>query len=99
MNESVFSTLPVSTLLLKNNLDESLLLSASARWRECSQGLQALFGAAPLRGQRPEPTLNERWNAYWDARAPGTPVSRRERVSCTAVISRPVLRWHSLAEP
>ncbi|MDR7282310.1 hypothetical protein J2X84_001131 [Pseudomonas corrugata] len=79
MNESVFSTLPVSTLLLKNNLDESLLLSASARWRECSQGLQALFGAAPLRGQRPEPTLNERWNAYWDARAPGTPVSRRER--------------------
>ncbi|WP_223512111.1 dermonecrotic toxin domain-containing protein [Pseudomonas sp. GL-B-19] len=87
MNESVFSTLPVSPPIvmtahppLKNNPDESLLLSASARWRECSQGLQALFAAAPLKGHRPEPSLNERWNAYWDARAPGAPVSRRERV-------------------
>jgi len=86
MNDSAFSTLPVSPpigisapALLKNNPDESLLLSAWARWRECSQGLQALFDAAPRRGHRPEPTLNERWNAYWDARAPGTPVSRRER--------------------
>ncbi|WP_367372774.1 dermonecrotic toxin domain-containing protein [Pseudomonas lini] len=79
MNESVLSTLPVSTALLKNNPDESLLLSASARWRDSSQGLQALFAAAPLRIHRPEPSLNERWNAYWDARAPGTQVSRRER--------------------
>ncbi|MEO4015402.1 hypothetical protein [Pseudomonas rossensis] len=43
--------------------------------------MQALFAAAPLRSQRTEPTLNERWNAYWDARAPGTPVSRRERAA------------------
>lgn len=28
-----------------------------------------------------EPFISERWNAYWDARAPGTPVSRRERAS------------------
>jgi hypothetical protein len=81
MIESAFSTLPVSTAFLKNNPDDSLLLSAWAHWRECSQGLQASFDAAPLRGQRPEPALNERWNAYWDARAPGTPVSRRERAS------------------
>lgn len=26
-----------------------------------------------------EQSLNERWNSYWDARSPGTPVSRRER--------------------
>ncbi|MGW8462777.1 hypothetical protein [Pseudomonas sp. CLCA07] len=86
MNESVFSTLPVSPPIvipapppLKNNPDESLLLSASARWRDSSQGLQALFDAAPLRSQRNEPSLNDRWNVYWGARAPGTPVSRREQ--------------------
>lgn len=86
MNESAFSTLPVSPPVvipahppLKDNSDESLLLSASARWRDSSQGLQALFAAAPLRSHRTEPSLNERWNAYWDARAPGTPVARRER--------------------
>ncbi len=86
MNESVFSTLPVSPPIvmtahpsLKNNPDESLLLSATARWRDSSQSLQALFAAAPLRSQRTDPLLTERWAAYWDARAPGTPVSRRER--------------------
>jgi hypothetical protein len=85
MNESAFSTLPVSPPVvmaahppLRENPDESLLLSASARWRDCSQGLQALFAAAPLRSHRTEPSLKERWSAYWDARAPGTPMSRRE---------------------
>jgi hypothetical protein len=28
-----------------------------------------------------EKFISERWNAYWDGRAPGTPVSRRERVN------------------
>lgn len=28
-----------------------------------------------------EKFISERWNAYWDARAPGTPVSRRERAN------------------
>lgn len=86
MNERALSALPVSPpvviagpLFLKNNPDESLLLSASARWRDSSLGLQALFAAAPLRTQPIEASLNERWKAYWDARAPGTQVSRRER--------------------
>jgi len=82
----MIETLPVSPPiviaahpLLKNNPDESLLLSATTRWRDSSQGLQALFAAAPLRGHRPDPSLNDRWKTYWDSRAPGTPVSRRER--------------------
>ncbi|MGZ7455377.1 dermonecrotic toxin domain-containing protein [Pseudomonas sp. Ma2-10] len=86
MTDRPFPVLPASppTVIpahppLKENPDESLLLSASARWRDCSQDLQALFAAAPLRSHRTEPSLNERWNAYWGARAPGTPVSRRER--------------------
>jgi hypothetical protein len=85
MKESALSALPVSPPIvmeshqsLKNNPDESLLLSASARWHESSQALQALFDAAPQRKHRTEPSLNERWNNYWDARAPGTPLSRRE---------------------
>ncbi|KJZ43517.1 hypothetical protein [Pseudomonas fluorescens] len=88
MKERAFSALPVSPPVvmaahppLKENPDESLLLSASARWRDSSQALHALFAAAPQRNHRTEPTLNQRWNAYWDARAPGTPVSRRERAS------------------
>ena len=82
----MIETLPVSPPnviaahpFLKNDPDESLLLSATTRWRDSSQGLQALFAAAPLRGHRPDPSLNDRWKTYWDARAPGTPVSRRER--------------------
>jgi hypothetical protein len=149
-------------LPLPKNLDTSLLISASTRWRENSQGLQALFahvpstrdtlqrlltqqldldgtrvglqfpatdqlaerfvtltdacafvfqhpvleatldqrcqvtglnsshalfGLAPrqllerLKALAPERSLTERWNTYWDARAPGTPVSRRERAN------------------
>ena len=86
MTDRPFPLLPASPPVvipahppLKENSDESLLLSASAHWRDNSQDLQALFAAAPLRSQRTEPTLNERWIAYWDTRAPGTPVSRRER--------------------
>ncbi|MDR6916254.1 hypothetical protein J2X66_003123 [Pseudomonas sp. 3296] len=86
MTESAFSPLPVSPPItmaahppLKHNPDESLLLSATARWRDSSQGVQALFAAAPLRTRLPDSSLTQRWTAYWDARAPGTPVSRRER--------------------
>jgi hypothetical protein len=85
MKERVFSALPDSPPVvmaalppLKNNPDESLLLSATTRWRESSRALQALFSAAPHRAHRNEPSLNERWNAYWGTRAPGTPLSRRE---------------------
>ena len=45
----------------------------------------ALFSLTPLqllgrlKALNVEPFISERWNAYWDARAPGTPVSRRER--------------------
>jgi hypothetical protein len=47
----------------------------------------ALFALTPmqlltrLKALNVEPFIKERWNAYWDARAPGTPVSRRERAS------------------
>jgi hypothetical protein len=87
MKERAISALPVSPPVvmaahppLKENSDESLLLSASARWRDSSQALHALLAAAPQRNHRTEQSLNQRWKAYWDARAPDTPVSRRERV-------------------
>ncbi|HEF4758555.1 TPA: hypothetical protein SAN82_000959 [Pseudomonas putida] len=47
----------------------------------------ALFALTPLqlleriKALKVEQSLTERWNAYWDARAPGTPVSRRERAN------------------
>ncbi|MBV4485307.1 hypothetical protein HU727_006875 [Pseudomonas sp. SWRI153] len=59
--------------------DESLFLQASARWRESSQGLGELFAAAPIKSQTPDPSLQKSWDAYWQTRAPYTPVSRRER--------------------
>ncbi|VVP72738.1 hypothetical protein PS918_01472 [Pseudomonas fluorescens] len=145
---------------LPKNHDDSLMLSATARWRESSEGLRELFAGVPatrdtlerllkqrlnlegpavglqfsatneqgerfilltnalgfvfqhpelestldqrcrvvglasthplftltplqllaqLKALRVEQSITERWNAYWDARAPGTPVSRRER--------------------
>lgn len=47
----------------------------------------ALFALTPLqllarlKTLSTEEFISERWNAYWDARAPGTPVSRRERAN------------------
>ena len=60
-----FSTLP-------SHIDQSLLQGALTRWQACKEGLQALFADAPR---------SEDANAYWDARAPGTPLSRRDRTS------------------
>ncbi|MGE8187294.1 hypothetical protein [Pseudomonas sp. NPDC086278] len=82
----MYETLPLSAPIattahspLKNNPDDSLLLHATRRWREASQALQALFAAAPLRSHRAPQSVGEHWNSYWDARAPGTPMSRREQ--------------------
>ncbi|MHC8383403.1 dermonecrotic toxin domain-containing protein [Pseudomonas sp. LB3P14] len=153
--------LPTSSPLPKT-YDESLLHSASARWRESSEGLRELFAGVPsiraslerllkrqldldghgvglmfyatdehserfilltdvfafvfqhpelentldqrcrviglaashalfaltplqllarLKALDVEELISERWNAYWEARAPGTPVSRRERAN------------------
>ncbi|XLM14122.1 hypothetical protein DKB71_27370 [Pseudomonas sp. PLMAX] len=55
---------------LTSNPHQSLLQSALARWQNCQEGLQALFASAPL---------DEGATAYWQARAPGTPLSRRDR--------------------
>lgn len=47
----------------------------------------ALFALTPLqllarlKALDVEGFISERWNAYWDAREPGTPVSRRERAN------------------
>lgn len=47
----------------------------------------SLFGITPvqllakLKALSLEQALEARWNTYWDARAPGSPVSRRERAS------------------
>jgi hypothetical protein len=60
-----FSTLP-------NTIDQSLLQRALTRWQACLEGLQALFADAPR---------SEGANAYWEARAPGTPLSRRDRAN------------------
>ncbi|WP_433767396.1 dermonecrotic toxin domain-containing protein [Pseudomonas putida] len=153
--------LPASWNLPKNN-DDSLMLRATTRWRECNEGLHELFAGVPdtratlehllkqqldldghaaglqffatqeqgerfilltdalafvfqhpelestldqrcrvtgltsthalfpltplqlltrLKALGVEQAMTERWNAYWDARAPGTSVSRRERAS------------------
>ena len=45
------------------------------------QGLTPLQLLARLKDLEPAKALDEHWNAYWDARAPGTPVSRRERTA------------------
>ncbi|WP_030129600.1 dermonecrotic toxin domain-containing protein [Pseudomonas sp. QTF5] len=86
MNEKILSALPMPPPItiaanapLKNNPDESLLLSASTQWRDCTRALRELFAAAPVKNQPPDASLQQRWNAYWQARAPYTPVSRRER--------------------
>jgi hypothetical protein len=55
---------------LTHSIDQGLLQSALTRWQTCQEGLQALFADAPL---------NEGANAYWAARASGTPLSRRDR--------------------
>lgn len=151
--------LPASWNLRENN-DDSLMLSATARWRESSEGLRELFAGVPatrdtlerllkqqldldghavglqffatdehaerfilltdalafvfqhpelentldqrcrvtgltsshalfpltplqlltrLKSLGVEQAMTERWDAYWDARAPGTAMSRRER--------------------
>ncbi|VVM53129.1 hypothetical protein PS662_00916 [Pseudomonas fluorescens] len=167
MTDRLLADLPTSVPIifapsspLPDNHDESLRHSASARWRECSEGLRELFAGVPstrdslerllkqqldldaagiglqfsatdehserfvlltdafafvfqhpqlettlnqrcrivgvatshalfaltpmqllarLQALNVEAFISERWNAYWDARAPGTPVSRRER--------------------
>lgn len=88
MTERPFTALPSSPLAvipafsaLASNPDQSLLLGALARWRENSKALHALFAATPPQTLEPQPLQHERWNAYWDARAPGTPMSRRDRAS------------------
>ena len=72
-------TLPIPSLTaipefstLTSSIDQSLLQSALRRWQACQEGLQALLAGAPL---------NEGANAYWDARAPGTPLSRCDRAN------------------
>ncbi|WP_256669039.1 dermonecrotic toxin domain-containing protein [Pseudomonas sp. C2B4] len=153
--------LPASSIL-PDNVDDSLRLRATARWRESNEGLRELFAGVPAtrstlerllkqqldldghavglqffatqdQGERfilltdalafvfqhpelestldqrcrvtgltsthalfpltplqlltrlkalgVEQAMTERWNAYWDARAPGAAVSRRERAS------------------
>ncbi|WCM50428.1 hypothetical protein OH720_26280 [Pseudomonas sp. WJP1] len=79
MTERLLPTLPSPSLIdmpefstLPNNIDQSLLQSALNRWQACQEGMQALFAGVPL---------NEDTNAYWDARAPGTPLSRRDRAT------------------
>ncbi|WP_077046364.1 dermonecrotic toxin domain-containing protein [Pseudomonas sp. KK4] len=53
------------------NIDEGLLLTATARWRDSSLGLNALFANVPI--------ASGSASTYWHARAPGTPLSRRDR--------------------
>ncbi|MFJ2691287.1 dermonecrotic toxin domain-containing protein [Pseudomonas sp. NPDC087336] len=79
MTERLLPTLPASTLpaipessTLPGNIDQSLLQSALARWQTSQEGLQALFANAPM---------NDGANTYWAARAPGTPLSRRDRAN------------------
>ncbi|MBD0678973.1 dermonecrotic toxin domain-containing protein [Pseudomonas sp. PSB11] len=60
-----FSTLP-------GTIDQTLLQRALSRWQACQEGLQSLFADAP-------PNVGA--DAYWNARAPGTPLSRRDRAS------------------
>ena len=77
MTERLFPTLPLSSptaadefSTLPGNIDQSLLQSALTRWQACQEGLQALLTNAP-----PDAGTT----AYWEARAPGTPLSRRDR--------------------
>lgn len=79
MTERLLPTLPVSSLTaipefstLTSHIDQSLLQSALTRWQACQEGLQALFAGKPL---------NEGADTYWNARAPGTPLSRRDRAT------------------
>ncbi|MGY2259253.1 dermonecrotic toxin domain-containing protein [Pseudomonas sp. SDO55104_S430] len=64
---------PPSLTPLPASLDERLLLSATTRWRAASGGLGELLNNAPATPDK------QRWKTYWDARAPGTPLSRRDR--------------------
>lgn len=85
MTDRFFPDLPVPATIVRPplsplpvNLDESLLLNASARWRDSSIGLGELLANAPA---TPVTIDTESWNAYWAARAPGTPLSRRDRAA------------------
>lgn len=76
MTERLLPPLPLSppTTLsefstLTSNPNQSLLQNALTRWQACQEGLQTLLTDAPLAGA----------TAYWDTRAPGTPLSRRDR--------------------
>ncbi|AWY43010.1 hypothetical protein DKY63_25090 [Pseudomonas putida] len=67
------SIAPPPFLPLPASVDERLLRSAWGGWNDSSLGLRQLFSDVP--------TASDRWNAYWDARAPGTPLSRRDRAA------------------
>lgn len=73
------------TFELKPNLgehqvkDPSLGLKGLKAWSDSRQQLNTLINAAPEQNAaHTEETFTWKWDRYWDSRAPGTPVSRRE---------------------
>ncbi|WP_213938369.1 DUF6543 domain-containing protein [Pseudomonas sp. dw_612] len=66
--------------------DERLFLAAAQRWEEARQAFLELMADSPDTGRLIgrldfKSRLNQRWDAWWAERAPGTPVSRWERAT------------------